>query len=113
MLGCGSRANWRILERGCRSRFHRFRLAGKYLTDEVLVHPPLTGAGAAGESPGHRNAPAQRAGNDIASLPDGAGRVGENGEILFGEIEVAIFHARGQRRRELDVCADADTPAGL
>jgi len=69
MLGCGWRANWRILERGRQSRFHRFRLAGN-LTDEALVRPPLTGASAAGESPGHRNAPAQRARNGIASLPD-------------------------------------------
>jgi hypothetical protein len=88
-------------------------VGGEIREPEVSCSPPLTGAGAAGESPGHRNAPAHRAGNDIASLPDEAGRVGENGEILFGEIEVAIFHARGQRRRELDVCADADTPAGL
>jgi len=30
--------------------------------------------------------------NDVASLPDESGRVRENGEILFGEIEVTLLH---------------------
>src|SRR5262245_37133642 len=88
---------------------HRFRPI--WLTKFLFT--PANAAAIAGDSPGRRNAPAQRTRDDVSSLPDEAGRfAGENGEILSGEIEVAIFHARGQHGRELDVGPNASAPAG-
>ena len=70
-------------------------------------------AAKAGGLTGRRNAPAQGTRNDVASRADEAGCfAGENGEILFGKIEVPIFHARGQYGRELDVGSNAGAPAG-
>jgi len=92
-------------------RLDNLHVQGSYLADEVLVYP-ADAAATAGGLTGRRNAPAQRTRDGVASLPDETGRfAGENREILFGEIEVPIFHARGQYGRELDVGSNAGAPA--